>query len=156
MNINNYLQTGTSVNVTADAGTGKTWFIISKILRMLLDGISPDKITAITFTKKASVEMRERLNSKMELWAKLTDKEIKKELNDIGINKKINFYTKQAKNLFIQTQIDNKEMRIATFDAFFMDILSQFHFDRDILKKNRNKYKFRFKTNSKRSRRKNF
>ena len=135
MNINNYLQTGTSVNVTADAGTGKTWFIISKILRMLLDGISPDKITAITFTKKASVEMRERLNSKMELWAKLTDKEIKKELNDIGINKKINFYTKQAKNLFIQTQIDNKEMRIATFDAFFMDILSQFHFDRDILKK---------------------
>ena len=78
MNINNYLQTGASVNVTADAGTGKTWFIISKILRMLLDGISPDKITAITFTKKASVEMRERLNSKMELWAKLTDKEIKK------------------------------------------------------------------------------
>ena len=135
MNINNYLQTGASVNVTADAGTGKTWFIISKILRMLLDGISPDKITAITFTKKASVEMRERLNSKMELWAKITDKEIKKELNDIGINKRINFYTKQAKNLFIQTQIDNKEMRIATFDAFFMDILSQFHFDRDILKK---------------------
>ena len=135
MNINNYLQTGTSVNVTADAGTGKTWFIIAKILRMLLDGVSPDKITAITFTKKASVEMRERLNAKMELWAKLTDEEIKKELIEIGINKKIKFYTEQAKNLYIQAQIDKKDMRIATFDAFFMDILSQFHFDKEILKK---------------------
>ena len=43
MNINNYLQTGVSVNVTADAGTGKTWFIIAKILRMLLDDVSPEK-----------------------------------------------------------------------------------------------------------------
>ena len=70
MNINNYLQTGVSVNVTADAGTGKTWFIIAKILRMLLDDVSPEKITAITFTKKSSVEMRERLDAKMELWGK--------------------------------------------------------------------------------------
>ena len=79
MNINNYLQTGVSVNVTADAGTGKTWFIIAKILRMLLDDVSPEKITAITFTKKSSVEMRERLNAKMELWGKLSDAEIRKE-----------------------------------------------------------------------------
>ena len=109
MNINNYLQTGTSVNVTADAGTGKTWFIISKILRMLLDGISPDKITAITFTKKASVEMRERLNSKMELWAKLTDKEIKKELNDIGINKRINFIQNKQKTYLFRHKLTIKK-----------------------------------------------
>ena len=135
MNINNYLQTGTSVNVTADAGTGKTWFIIAKILRMLLDDVSPEKITAITFTKKTTVEMKERLNAKMELWSRLSDKEIIEELNSIGIDKKINFYKKKAKNLFIKTQINNKDIRVSTFDAFFMDILSQFHLDKEVLKK---------------------
>ena len=55
MNINNYLQTGVSVNVTADAGTGKTWFIIAKILRMLLDDVSPEKITAITLIPVVAV-----------------------------------------------------------------------------------------------------
>ena len=69
MNINNYLQPGKSINVTASAGTGKTWVIISKILRLLLEGEKPEKITAITFTKKASAEMRDRLNEKIELWA---------------------------------------------------------------------------------------
>ena len=104
MNLNKYLQTGASVNVTASAGTGKTWFIIAKILRMLLDGINPEKITAITFTKKASVEMRERLNEKMELWSRLTNEEIQMELKEIGINEKIDSYTKKANT---QTRTDD-------------------------------------------------
>ena len=135
MNIHNYLQTGKSVNVTASAGTGKTWFIIAKILRMLLDGVSPEKITAITFTRKASVEMRERLNEKMELWSQLTDEDIKRELNDIGINKNIGTHSKNAKKLFINNQLNIKDIRISTFDAFFMEILSQFHLDTEIAKK---------------------
>ena len=135
MNIHNYLQTGKSVNVTASAGTGKTWFIIAKILRMLLDGVSPEKITAITFTRKASVEMRERLNEKMELWSQLTDEDIKRELNDIGINENIGTHSKNAKKLFINNQLNIKDIRISTFDAFFMEILSQFHLDTEIAKK---------------------
>ena len=60
MNINDYLNPGKSVNVVAAAGTGKTWFIISKILRLLLDEVEPEKITAITFTKKTTAEIRNR------------------------------------------------------------------------------------------------
>ena len=86
MDINNYLQTGKSINVTASAGTGKTWVIISKILRLLLDGEKPEKITAITFTKKASTEMRDRLNDKIESWANLDDEKIKKDLIEIGLS----------------------------------------------------------------------
>ena len=66
MNINKYLQPGESVNVIASAGTGKTWFIISKILRLLLDDVAPEKITAITFTRKTTAEMQTRLNDKIE------------------------------------------------------------------------------------------
>lgn len=51
-----------SVVVEACAGAGKTWILVSRILRALLDGASPGEILAITFTRKAAGEMRARLH----------------------------------------------------------------------------------------------
>jgi hypothetical protein len=50
-----------SVAVEACAGAGKTWMLVSRMLRALLDGAAPHEILAITFTKKAAGEMRQRL-----------------------------------------------------------------------------------------------
>ncbi len=50
-----------SVAVEACAGAGKTWMLVSRIVRALLEGSPPHEILAITFTKKAAGEMRERL-----------------------------------------------------------------------------------------------
>jgi len=50
-----------SVVVEACAGAGKTWMLISRILRALLAGAAPQEIVAITFTRKAAGEMRARL-----------------------------------------------------------------------------------------------
>ena len=50
-----------SVVVEACAGAGKTWMLVSRILRALLEGAEAHEILAITFTRKAAGEMRERL-----------------------------------------------------------------------------------------------
>ena len=134
MNINNYLKPEQSINVIASAGTGKTWIIISKILRLLLNNIQPDKITAITFTKKAAAEMTDRLNEKIEYWSDLSNEEIEIELKEIGIDKNLNLYKQKAKKLFKFIQLCEKNVRITTFDAFFIEILSLMHLDKEIPK----------------------
>ena len=58
-----------SVVVEACAGSGKTWLLVSRILRLLLDDAAPGDILAITYTRKAAREIEERLSDWLRLLA---------------------------------------------------------------------------------------
>jgi ATP-dependent helicase/nuclease subunit A len=49
------------VVVQACAGAGKTWMLVSRMLRALVEGAAGKEILAITFTRKAAGEMQARL-----------------------------------------------------------------------------------------------
>lgn len=51
----------TSTRIAASAGTGKTYRLASRYIALLVMGADPEKIIALTFTKKAAGEFRSRI-----------------------------------------------------------------------------------------------
>ncbi|UCG25878.1 MAG: UvrD-helicase domain-containing protein, partial [Chloroflexota bacterium] len=60
------LDRGRDVVVTAGAGTGKTRTLVARYLSLLAEGVPLRAIVAITFTRKAAREMRNRIRAELQ------------------------------------------------------------------------------------------
>ena len=61
-----------NVVLEASAGTGKTTVLVSRYLNLLDAGVDPKNILAITFTRKAAAEMRQRIVRELQRRASLS------------------------------------------------------------------------------------
>ncbi len=117
-----------SVAVEACAGAGKTWMLVSRILRALLDGSQPHEILAITFTKKAAGEMRQRLQEWLEAFAHAPLEQLEQELVARGLdqNGPQGAHNKREKlqNLYQQLLASGRPLQIRTFHSWFAALLS--------------------------------
>ena len=72
-----------SAFVMANAGSGKTRVLANRVARLLLEGVAPQKILCITFTKAAAAEMAERLFDMLGGWALADDDKLVKALAEL-------------------------------------------------------------------------
>ena len=109
-----------SVAVEACAGAGKTWMLVSRIVRALLEGSAPHEILAITFTKKAVGEMRQRLLEWLEQFAHLTDAQLRLELLQRGLTQEPTPDLLQRLRHLHQTLLQGgRPVQIRTFHSWF-------------------------------------
>ncbi len=59
--------------LSANAGSGKTRVLTDRVARLLLDGVEPQHILCLTYTKAAASEMQNRLFQRLGDWAMLDD-----------------------------------------------------------------------------------
>jgi ATP-dependent helicase/nuclease subunit A len=99
-----------NVVLQASAGTGKTSVLVARYVNLLQSGVDPSNILAITFTRKAAAEMRERIVRELRTAARSGgDKarwfELRDRLGDIAIS---------------------------TIDAFCLSLLREFPLEADL------------------------
>jgi ATP-dependent helicase/nuclease subunit A len=113
-----------SVAVEACAGAGKTWMLVSRILRALLDGAQPHNILAITFTKKAAGEMRERLMHWLSDFAKASSAQRCQELVMRGLSdSEAQALQEPLGQLYRQLLQSGRPVQIRTFHSWFAALL---------------------------------
>ena len=120
-----------NATVTASAGSGKTWLLVSRIVRLLLAGQNPGGILALTFTRKAASEMQQRLTQRLYELATADDGQLdillqQLELPLTAANKST------ARALYQQHQYCDYPLRAQTFHAFCQDILARFPLEADV------------------------
>jgi ATP-dependent helicase/nuclease subunit A len=100
-----------NVVLEASAGTGKTSVLVWRYINLLKAGVEPGHILAITFTRKAAAEMRER---------------IIRELKDAAARSEID------KALWSDVRDRLGEISISTIDAFCLSLLREFPLEADL------------------------
>src|SRR5207244_602864 len=100
-----------NVVLEASAGTGKTRVLVERYVNLLRAGVEPDHILAITFTRKAAAEMRQRIVDRLKEASRTSEldaarwRELRERLGDIAIS---------------------------TIDAFCLSLLREFPLEADV------------------------
>lgn len=114
-----------SVWVSANAGAGKTTLLRDRVIRMLLEGVSPDRILCLTYTKAAAAEMQDRIFGELARWVGLSEAELANVIRDLtgGLAP---VHLRRARALFAEAVETPGGLKIQTIHAFAERLLHLF------------------------------
>lgn len=70
--------------LSASAGTGKTHVLTARVFRLLLNGVPPERILCLTFTKAGAAEMANRVHERLAAWVRMEDVALFNDLEALG------------------------------------------------------------------------
>ena len=111
--------------ISASAGSGKTFRLTLRYIKLLHIGVPPEKIIALTFTKKAAGEIFNKIIDRLLVWvsnksAMLADCEVDN----------IEEMSKERAFELLKKIIDSQHrIAISTLDSFFFKILQSFPYE---------------------------
>ena len=118
---------GTSTWLAANAGSGKTRVLTDRVARLLLEGVLPEHILCLTYTKAAATEMQNRLFKRLGGWAMLEDADLTAQLADLGHDRTPDAdFLRQARTLFARAIETPGGLRIQTIHSFCASLLRRF------------------------------
>jgi ATP-dependent helicase/nuclease subunit A len=100
-----------NIVLEASAGTGKTRVLVERYVNLLRAGVDPDHILAITFTRKAAAEMRERIIDRLREASRHSAADL-------------------ARWRDLKDRLS--EIAISTIDAFCLSLLREFPLEADV------------------------
>ena len=125
-------QPETSVWVSANAGSGKTHALTTRVARLLLAGTAPERILCLTFTKAAAAEMSSRLYARLGGWATMEDEKLDAAIADIEGSKPDAAKRAVARRLFARAVETPGGLKIQTIHAFCERLLGRFPLEANV------------------------
>jgi len=121
-----------SVWVSANAGSGKTHVLVQRVIRLLLDGVAPARILALTYTKAAAANMATKVFDTLAGWVVMDDARLAAELVKIEDHPPAPVRLELARQLFAKAVETPGGLKIQTIHAFCEKLLHLFPFEANV------------------------
>ena len=118
--------------LSASAGTGKTHVLTARVFRLLLQGVRPENILCLTFTKAGAAEMADRIHDRLATWVQMDEGDLFKDLE--ALNEESGPDARdRARRLFAEVlESTGGGLRIQTIHGFCQQLLTAFPLEADL------------------------
>ncbi len=121
-----------SVWVSANAGSGKTYVLSRRVIRLLLQGVDPSRILCLTYTRAAAANMVNKVFDDLGRWAMMDDQALIAAIADLEGRSPDAKRISRARQLFARALETPGGLKIQTIHAFCEAVLHQFPLEANI------------------------
>lgn len=115
--------------VDAHAGSGKTYVLTQRVIRLLLRGSAPSRLLCLTYTKAAAANMFNRVLERLSDWTRLDDAALDRALIDTDGGESSTERRAAARRLFATVLETPGGLKVQTIHAFCERVLHMFPFE---------------------------